>query len=70
MHSRRRWEPFTSTPDAVARALEMPHVAVNEAAHALEHSLEVQLPFLQTVLDEFSVVPFAIGDASAAEVAA
>ena len=39
--------------DAVARALEMPHVAVNEAAHALEHSLEVQLPFLQTVLDEF-----------------
>src|SRR5271156_6971923 len=56
--------------DAVARALEMPHVAVNEAAHALEHSLEVQLPFLQTVLDEFSVVPFAVGDASAAEVAA
>src|SRR5271155_4492991 len=56
--------------DAVARALEMPHVAVNEAAHALEHSLEVQLPFLQTVLDEFSVVPFVVGDASAAEVAA
>lgn len=55
---------------AVARALEMPHVAVHEAAHALEHSLEVQLPFLQTMLDEFSVVPFAVGDASAAEVAA
>src|SRR5271156_3539462 len=55
--------------DAVARALEMPHVAVNESAHALEHSLEVQLPFLQTVLDEFSVVPFVVGDASAAEVA-
>ena len=56
--------------DAVAHALEMPQVAVNEAAHALEHSLEVQLPFLQTVLDEFSVVPFAVGDASAEEVAA
>lgn len=55
--------------DAVARALELPHVAVNQAAHALEHSLEVQLPFLQTVLDEFSVVPLAVGDASAAEVA-
>jgi AmmeMemoRadiSam system protein B len=56
--------------DAVRRALEMPYVAVNAAAHALEHSLEVQLPFLQTVLDEFSVVPIAVGDASAAEVAA
>jgi len=56
--------------DAVRRALKMPHVVVNAAAHALEHSLEVQLPFLQTVLDEFSVVPFAVGDASAAEVAA
>ncbi|HEV2976735.1 MAG TPA: AmmeMemoRadiSam system protein B [Casimicrobiaceae bacterium] len=56
--------------DAVRRALEVPHVVVNAAAHALEHSLEVQLPFLQTVLDEFSVVPFAVGDASAAEVAA
>jgi len=56
--------------DAVAQALEMPHVSVNEGAHALEHSLEVQLPFLQTVLDEFRIVPFAVGDASAEEVAA
>ncbi len=56
--------------DAVAQALAMPHVSVNEAAHALEHSLEVQLPFLQTVLDDFRIVPFAVGDASAAEVAA
>jgi len=55
--------------DAVARALELPQVRVSEAAHALEHSLEVQLPFLQTVLDEFRIVPFAVGDASAEEVA-
>jgi AmmeMemoRadiSam system protein B len=56
--------------DAAALALAVPQVARNEAAHALEHSLEVQLPFLQTVLEDFRIVPFAVGDASAAEVAA
>jgi AmmeMemoRadiSam system protein B len=55
--------------DAAARALDLPEVAVNEAAHALEHSLEVQLPFLQTMLEDFCIVPFAVGEASAAEVA-
>ena len=44
-------------------------VSTHPAAHALEHSLEVQLPFLQTVLDDFSLVPLAVGDASADEVA-
>ena len=38
------------------------------AAHALEHSLEVQLPFLQKVLGEFALVPFAVGMASVREV--
>jgi hypothetical protein len=44
-------------------------VVVSDAAHALEHSLEVQLPFLQTVLAEFTLVPLAVGRASAAQVA-
>lgn len=56
--------------DAAARALELPQVQTNEAAHALEHSLEVQLPFLQTVLGDFRIVPLAVGDATAEEVAA
>jgi AmmeMemoRadiSam system protein B len=56
--------------DAVARALDLPQVRRSEAAHALEHSLEVQLPFLQTVLEDFRIVPFAVGDATAEEVAA
>ena len=30
--------------------------------HAQEHCLEVQLPYLQTVLDKFSIVPMLIGD--------
>jgi AmmeMemoRadiSam system protein B len=44
-------------------------VVVNDASHALEHSLEVQLPFLQTVLAEFTLVPLAVGHASPAQVA-
>ena len=47
----------------------MPQVAVSEAAHAWEHSLEVHLPFLQTVLDKFTLVPLAVGRAGAEEVA-
>lgn len=47
----------------------MPQVVVNGAAHAAEHSLEVQLPFLQTVLHDFTLVPLAVGDAAAEEVA-
>lgn len=34
------------------------------AAHIREHSLEVQLPFLQTVLDDFKIVPILISDQS------
>jgi len=52
-----------------AEALALPQVRTSEAAHALEHSLEVQLPFLQTLLDDFRIVPFAVGDAAAKEVA-
>jgi len=55
--------------DAVEAALALPQVRQSDAAHALEHSLEVQLPFLQTVLGEFAIVPFAVGDATPEEVA-
>lgn len=47
----------------------LPQVSVNPSAHALEHSLEVQLPFLQRVLDHFTLVPLTVGDASAEQVA-
>lgn len=55
--------------DSIRRLVGMPQVVVNEAAHAFEHSLEVQLPFLQSVLHDFSLVPLAVGDATAEEVA-
>ncbi|MDD4358139.1 MAG: AmmeMemoRadiSam system protein B [Smithellaceae bacterium] len=35
------------------------------AAHAQEHSLEIQLPFLQVVLGDFSFVPLVMGDQGA-----
>jgi AmmeMemoRadiSam system protein B len=34
---------------------------VADAPHALEHSLEVQLPFLQSVLEDFDLLPVAVG---------
>ena len=55
---------------AALRALrDLPQVVKSDPAHAMEHSLEVQLPFLQAVLGEFSLVPLAVGAASVAEVA-
>src|SRR5437867_2402251 len=55
---------------AVMSALEKHRsVAVIPAAHAREHSLEVQLPFLQTVLRDFTLVPLAVGDALAEDTA-
>lgn len=56
--------------DAAAVALTLPQVCESDAAHAFEHSLEVQLPFLQTVLGDFAIVPFVVGDATPEEVAA
>ncbi len=50
--------------------LALPGVGVDDRAHADEHSLEVQLPFLQTVLDEFTLLPLSVGDATVDEVAA
>jgi AmmeMemoRadiSam system protein B len=47
----------------------LPQVSINDSAHAQEHSLEVQLPFLQSVLSDFSLLPLAVGMASAEEVA-
>ncbi|BAN35573.1 hypothetical protein SCD_n01758 [Sulfuricella denitrificans skB26] len=55
--------------DAMAKIAGLPQVVEYDAAHALEHSLEVQLPFLQAVLDDFKLVPLAVGDVTPQEVA-
>ena len=55
--------------DAVESIAHLPQVVTNAAAHAQEHAIEVQLPFLQSILDDFKVVPVAVGNATAQEVA-
>lgn len=47
-----------------AAALELDGVQAYDTAHAPEHSLEVQLPFLQTVLADATVLPILVGAAS------
>ncbi len=48
--------------------LTLPQVQICDDAHRDEHSLEVQLPFLQYVLDDFSLIPLSVGDAKKEEV--
>jgi MEMO1 family protein len=55
--------------EALRAVQDLPQVVCSDAAHALEHSLEVQLPFLQQQLGEFALAPFAVGRASVEEVA-
>jgi hypothetical protein len=50
-------------------ALTMPEVRVIDATHQFEHSLEVHLPFLQTIIESFSLVPLVVGDATPETVA-
>jgi AmmeMemoRadiSam system protein B len=53
-----------------AAALALAHVAVSDAAHAPEHCLEVELPFLQELFLDFTIVPLLAGATTAGEVAA
>lgn len=55
--------------EAVALITSLGQIVESAPAHAWEHSLEVQLPFLQTMLSEFKLVPLAVGDATPEEVA-
>jgi AmmeMemoRadiSam system protein B len=74
-----------ATPDADIFATPLGQVKINRqlcqaaeqfefvqpipAAHAQEHSLEVQLPFLQTLLADFDLTPLVVGDCPASDVA-
>jgi MEMO1 family protein len=48
-----------------ARLLERQAVIQSDQPHALEHSLEVQLPFLQAMFRDFTLLPIVLGDAPA-----
>ena len=47
--------------EAMQTANSLPNVGIYAEGHALEHSLEVQLPFLQVVVGDFSLLPLCIG---------
>lgn len=55
--------------EAVRAVSRFPQVVTSAPAHAMEHSLEVQLPFLQRVLGAFSLLPLAVGAATPDQVA-
>lgn len=54
--------------DAVVTIAKLPFVDYLEQAHTYEHSLEVHLPFLQEMLDDFKIVPIVAGDATPEQV--
>lgn len=54
--------------DSLARMLALPQVRLLDEAHRREHSVEVQLPFLQTVLASFTILPLVVGKASPGDV--
>lgn len=68
---------FFSTPlgdipidrEALAQIANLTQVGYYDDAHRLEHSLEVHLPFLQTVLSEFTLVPLVVGQTPPPQVA-
>jgi MEMO1 family protein len=53
---------------AITSIESLPQVQQLDQAHTLEHSLEVQLPFLQNLLDEFTLVPLVVGDCNSQQV--
>ena len=54
--------------EAIKQIASLPQIKEFDLTHEQEHSLEVQLPFLQEVLDDFSLVPLVVGDTNAEEV--
>ena len=46
-----------------------PWISLNDTAHAEEHSLEVQLPFLQETLGDFELLPLVVGETKTEQLA-
>lgn len=56
-------------PELAERVAQLPQVSVDPSAHAQEHSLEVEIPFLQLLFEDFTLLPLVVGDAGVEEVA-
>lgn len=55
--------------DTLEQLARLPSVQISDEAHREEHCLEVQLPFLQLVLNDFSLVPVVVGGIDSGPVA-
>jgi len=53
--------PMAVDKAAVARALALPFVHVDDEAHDAEHAIEVHLPFLQKIVPDAAIVPLVVG---------
>jgi AmmeMemoRadiSam system protein B len=62
--------PVPIDQEAAAALRGVPWVQVDDRPHGPEHSLEVHVPFIQRVLDDVTLLPIVVGDASEQEVAA
>ncbi len=63
--------PFGEVPvdrQAIYNITKFPQISIMEQVHANEHSLEVQLPFLQKILNQFSIIPLVVGKATPEQV--
>ncbi len=54
---------------ALAEISDLPQVVIGDAPHAREHSLEVELPFIQELFPGVPVLPLVVGEATPEEVA-
>ncbi len=59
----------TLSQELKAKVIGLTQVIEHDSPHAQEHSLEVQLPFLQYCLEDFELLPLVVGDANASAVA-
>ncbi len=61
--------PVEIDKEAADLIADLPQVQVFDATHAQEHSLEVHLPFLMSVIDDFKLLPIVVGQAAPDQVA-
>ena len=60
---------ITIDQESIRLISNLPQVSISEQAHREEHSLEVQLPFLQEILGDFLLTPLVVGNANRHDVA-
>ncbi|MBQ0806659.1 MAG: AmmeMemoRadiSam system protein B [Porticoccus sp.] len=55
--------------NGIAALLKLSLINIKDEAHQFEHSLEVQLPFLQRIMNDFQLLPLVVGNAKPDQVA-